>query len=69
MSERTPVLVLGLGNVLCGDDGAGRKCVFTEFEDHIHAVALTKDDPRVQRSGGRVIARDMRITSARPTHP
>jgi hydrogenase maturation protease len=23
MTERTPVLVLGLGNVLCGDDGAG----------------------------------------------
>ena len=23
MSERTPVLVLALGNVLCGDDGAG----------------------------------------------
>lgn len=23
MSERVPVLVLGLGNVLCGDDGAG----------------------------------------------
>lgn len=23
MTERTPILVLGLGNVLCGDDGAG----------------------------------------------
>ena len=49
MSERTPVLVLGLGNVVCTDDGAGIAAIHVnaaieQLKKNLSIVAVDEED-------------------------